>query len=146
MTTLRARTLGARGGALRALPASTVQAQSAERTGLPQIRERLEAELARRTAAGGENSVDGGGEMIPLSGDRADRAQAENSARLGASLASKTIRERTAIRQAIDRIDAGCYGLCLGCGAEIAASRLEAIPWAEHCMPCRQEWEELQIA
>ncbi|MDE0167329.1 MAG: TraR/DksA family transcriptional regulator [Bryobacterales bacterium] len=113
---------------------------------IPEIRERLEAEFARRSAAGGENSANGGGGMIPLSGDRADRAQAENSARLGASLASRTIRERMAIRQAIDRIDAGCYGLCLGCGAEIAAGRLDAIPWAALCVDCQQEWEALEIA
>ena len=113
---------------------------------IPEIRERLEAELARRSAAGGENSANGGGVMIPLSGDRADRAQAENSARLGASLASRTIRERIAIRQAIDRIDAGCYGLCLGCGDDIPARRLNTIPWAALCVGCQQEWEEMQIA
>ena len=102
------------------------------------IRERLEAELARRSV--------GAPEQVTRSGDRADRAQAEQSAHLNGSLAAKTVRERMAIRQAIDRINAGEYGRCLGCGGEIAASRLDTIPWAALCVDCQQEWEELQIA
>lgn len=113
---------------------------------IPEIRARLEAELARRSAAGGENSVDGGGGMTPLSGDRADRAQAEQNSRLDASLAARKIREHTAIRQAIDRIDDGEYGICLGCHDMIPARRLNTIPWAALCVDCQQEWEALEIA
>ena len=101
---------------------------------MPQIRERLEAELTRRTV--------GAPEQVTRSGDRVDQAQAIQSARLDDSLAAKTSRERIAIRAAIMRIDRGTYGLCTGCGAEIAPARLEAIPWAAMCIPCQQGWEQ----
>ena len=37
---------------------------------------------------------------------------------------------------ALARIDAGTFGKCLRCGKPIAADRLEALPWAEHCIDC----------
>lgn len=36
------------------------------------------------------------------------------------------------VRDALKRIDAGTYGLCLACGRPIEAKRLEAIPWAAY--------------
>ena len=43
------------------------------------------------------------------------------------------------LRSAIDRIDAGLYGICLHCEEEIAAKRLKALPWAELCISCQEE-------
>ena len=100
---------------------------------MPEVRDRLEAELARRTVAAPE--------QVTRTGDRIDQAQAVQAQRIGDSLAAKTSRERMAIRAAIMRLDRGTYGLCTGCGAEIAPSRLEAIPWAAMCIPCQQEME-----
>jgi DnaK suppressor protein len=37
---------------------------------------------------------------------------------------------------AIARLDAGTFGRCLRCGKSIAPERLEALPWAEHCIDC----------
>ena len=102
------------------------------------IRERLEAELARRTVNGIE--------QVSRSADAFDAAQELQSARVNDALSATTIRERMAIRQAIDRIDAGQYGLCLGCGDMIPDRRLNTIPWAALCIDCQQEWEALQTA
>jgi len=41
-----------------------------------------------------------------------------------------------ALDRAVDRIAAGSYGRCLGCGGRIAAERLEAVPAAETCRAC----------
>jgi RNA polymerase-binding protein DksA len=43
-----------------------------------------------------------------------------------------------AVEAAIARLDAGTYGRCTNCGRPIAAERLEAIPWAEHCIDCQR--------
>jgi DnaK suppressor protein len=43
------------------------------------------------------------------------------------------------LKSAIDRIDGGLYGICLHCEEEIAAKRLEALPWAELCINCQEE-------
>jgi DnaK suppressor protein len=37
------------------------------------------------------------------------------------------------IRDALHRIDAGTYGVCIDCGRRIDANRLEAIPWTPYC-------------
>ena len=39
---------------------------------------------------------------------------------------------------AIGRLDAGTFGSCLRCGAEIPAERLEVLPWAAFCVRCQQ--------
>jgi DnaK suppressor protein len=41
------------------------------------------------------------------------------------------------IRAALTRIDDGAYGVCLRCGAEIPAARLEAMPTATLCITCK---------
>ncbi|MBX6765574.1 MAG: TraR/DksA C4-type zinc finger protein [Actinomadura rubrobrunea] len=38
---------------------------------------------------------------------------------------------------ALARLDAGAYGLCQDCGAQIPADRLEILPYARCCVPCR---------
>lgn len=43
------------------------------------------------------------------------------------------------LRSAIDRIDAGLYGICMHCEEEIAPKRLKALPWAELCIDCQEE-------
>jgi RNA polymerase-binding transcription factor DksA len=38
------------------------------------------------------------------------------------------------IEAALQRIDAGTYGVCEGCGKPIGAERLAAIPWTRLCI------------
>lgn len=44
--------------------------------------------------------------------------------------------EMVAIRAALSRIEAGEYGFCVKCGAEIEAARLDLIPYAPLCAAC----------
>ena len=32
----------------------------------------------------------------------------------------------------------GTYGECEGCGEEISAARLKALPWARYCVTCQE--------
>jgi RNA polymerase-binding transcription factor len=43
-----------------------------------------------------------------------------------------------AVEAAIARVDAGTFGTCIRCGRPIAAERLEALPWAAHCIDCQR--------
>jgi YteA family regulatory protein len=45
------------------------------------------------------------------------------------------------IKDALDRIDEGTYGICARCGREIPAERLEAIPYAKNCVDCEDTLE-----
>jgi RNA polymerase-binding transcription factor DksA len=41
------------------------------------------------------------------------------------------------ITAALNRLDAGTYGRCTRCGAEIAPARLEVLPQAAACIECQ---------
>ena len=45
------------------------------------------------------------------------------------------------VNDALVRFDNGTYGLCLDCGQEIDAARLEAIPYAPLCISCQTKRE-----
>ena len=42
------------------------------------------------------------------------------------------------INEALDRLDSGDYGICLGCEELIPDKRLRALPWAKYCVPCQE--------
>jgi DnaK suppressor protein len=42
---------------------------------------------------------------------------------------------------AIARIEEKRYGFCLSCEEEMNMKRLEAVPWARHCLPCQEKQE-----
>ncbi len=51
-------------------------------------------------------------------------------------------RETYLLRQvadALERIAAGDYGLCLECEEPISAKRLTALPWAALCLSCQED-------
>ena len=45
------------------------------------------------------------------------------------------------IDRALARLAEGTYGTCVPAGVRIPYERLEAIPWAEHCVMCRNRVE-----
>jgi RNA polymerase-binding protein DksA len=45
------------------------------------------------------------------------------------------------IDAAIQRTKTGTYGRCVGCGDEIPLARLQALPFAQRCAGCQEEWE-----
>ena len=42
------------------------------------------------------------------------------------------------IERSLKQIAEGTYGLCEGCGEEISANRLQALPWARYCLTCQE--------
>ena len=39
---------------------------------------------------------------------------------------------------ALQRIKDKEYGVCQACGKDVQIKRLEAIPWARHCIQCQE--------
>lgn len=47
-------------------------------------------------------------------------------------------RESRLLRAALSRMDEGTYGVCLHCDEPISPKRLNAVPWASHCIRCQE--------
>ena len=57
-------------------------------------------------------------------------------------LAAKAdIREELDRQPALLRIEQGIFGRCEECGEEIPEARLEAVPYARHCIDCARKIE-----
>jgi DnaK suppressor protein len=46
------------------------------------------------------------------------------------------------VDEALGRIDLRRYGVCVVCDDEMDKKRLEAIPWAKHCLSCQEKQEQ----
>ena len=46
------------------------------------------------------------------------------------------------VLEALERIGERHYGECVECGGEMQHKRLEAVPWARHCIPCQEKQEQ----
>lgn len=46
------------------------------------------------------------------------------------------------VTEALSRIEQGNYGECIHCGGGMQPKRLEAVPWARHCIPCQEKQEQ----
>ncbi len=46
------------------------------------------------------------------------------------------------VEEAIKRMETGGYGVCVHCNEEVQVKRLEAVPWARHCIECQQKQEQ----
>lgn len=49
------------------------------------------------------------------------------------------------VEEALDRIAAGDYGVCLGCDRPIPDKRLRAVPWARYCVECQERFTEAAV-
>jgi DnaK suppressor protein len=46
------------------------------------------------------------------------------------------------VNEALERLKNSSYGLCLSCHEEVQVKRLEAVPWARHCIECQEKQEQ----
>ena len=46
------------------------------------------------------------------------------------------------VQEALTRIESRAYGKCVACGGEMQQKRLEAVPWARHCIECQEKQEQ----
>jgi len=46
------------------------------------------------------------------------------------------------VNEALERLKNGSYGLCVACHEGVEVKRLEAVPWARHCIECQEKQEK----
>jgi RNA polymerase-binding transcription factor DksA len=77
-------------------------------------------------------------ELAELEDDRVERA-----ATMGPeTLAAYDVGVRDAVHDALAKLANGTYGRCETCDRPIPAARLEAVPYARHCLDCQERMED----
>lgn len=79
--------------------------------------------------------------MSELVQDVADKASTSYSRELLYGLSDNERKIFLLIEEALQRIKEGKYGKCLECKREIQKKRLDAVPWARHCIECQEKQE-----
>lgn len=94
--------------------------------------------IAQKNANGGVLA-----EEAEFLADPSDRASQEADLNFNLLIRERDREVVREIRDAMDRIEEGSYGICEECGEDIAHARLQARPMTLYCVSC-QEGLELQ--
>jgi DnaK suppressor protein len=108
-----------------------------------QLREdlkRLEADIAELNANHRESQSEASGENA-YRDHMADQGSATFERELDMTFEENERDILETVRAALARVDAGTYGTCSRCGADIPAGRLEAMPTATLCITCKEAEE-----
>jgi len=91
----------------------------------------LSADLAKTRNAEEETSEE-------ATQDIADKAVSSYTREFLYSLSDNDRNTLLQIDQALGRVDDGIYGNCMNCGTLMSEKRLNAVPWAPHCVDCQE--------
>jgi DnaK suppressor protein len=114
----------------------TAEVQQQYRDRLTQERERIQADLdnlGREIVALGEDQQVEGSVSNHLADDATDVMEQERNLALIGNLQERL----HDVERALERLDAGTYGICERCGKPIAPARLDALPFATLCIDCK---------
>lgn len=75
------------------------------------------------------------------SDDAADAASGLQDLELSSQLAEANSQDLQEVLIAIERCDAGTYGICESCEKPIAKARMEALPATSLCVKCKEALE-----
>jgi DnaK suppressor protein len=100
------------------------------RTKLERARQDIFERARRRRPSTDGDPLEQGG----AAGDPADQAEATFEQSLSAHLNESDRRRLQDINAALERMDEGTYGLCLGSGDPIGFDRLNVEPWARYSL------------
>ena len=90
-------------------------------------------------AGGATKPLQASTEMNTRQGDLADQASGNNEVHIQLKLKQTDAKILQAIEEALQRVEAGTYGVCRDCGQMIADARLDAIPWTRVCIACKEK-------
>jgi DnaK suppressor protein len=99
-----------------------------------QVRSVLEAERARLLAELGE-AIQAPGQMTY--GSQAAAASQVFEQQRDLALRDRAAQHLELVDAALARLADGSFGTCRRCGEPIAPERLQALPWAAHCIGCQ---------
>jgi len=74
--------------------------------------------------------------------DIADKASNSYTKEFLFSLSNSEREMLQEVDEALQRMDGGRFGVCAACEAAIERKRIEAVPWARHCLRCQEKMEQ----
>jgi len=74
--------------------------------------------------------------------DIADKASNSYAKEFLFSLSNTERETLQLVDEALGRLDERRFGYCASCEGEMEKKRLEAIPWARHCLACQEKQEQ----
>ncbi len=98
-------------------------------------REEILSAILQSKASGDET-------ILELVQDVADKASTSYSRELLYGLSDNERKIFLLIEEALQRIKEGKYGKCVECKKDIQKKRLDAVPWARHCIECQEKQEK----
>jgi DnaK suppressor protein len=75
---------------------------------------------------------------VMRTGDWVDHSSQENDLHVNLALKQTDTKLLRAIEEALQRVEAGTYGICMDCEEPIPNARLDAVPWTRVCIQCKQ--------
>ncbi len=73
--------------------------------------------------------------------DSIDHAQSDSIEPVLYELGTQIFERIAVVKEALERLDNGCYGICVDCDAHIPQGRLEIVPCVVRCLPCQEQAE-----
>ena len=128
------------------MPERTAKPKTPNKRLIATLKKRLEVEREELLVQAANLEADAADESWkePRSDDDAETGTATFERERTMSLARNARQTIIQIERALDRIEAGSYGLCINCGEPIAVERLEALPQAVDCLDCRRKAERFR--
>jgi RNA polymerase-binding protein DksA len=93
---------------------------------------RHKAELQKRVSTIHEHARN------PLEQDSAEQAAQLGNVAVVSALETEAVQEIADIEAALQRLDAGTYGICVSCGEPVGEGRLKVRPAATQCLDCAE--------
>lgn len=87
-------------------------------------------ELGRRAIAKDEIAIERNAEIL-------DEIQRTTEREMAMTLLTRNWETAFLVRDALDRIASGTFGVCESCDQPIGEKRLQAIPWSKLCIHCQ---------
>lgn len=109
---------------------------------LAAFKKRLLEKQRQLLAEVGRNALYGKDQEDDSIKDLGDQANTAYTREFFFELGSGDRRMLRDVTSALQRIEEGSYGACERCGEAISEKRLEALPFARHCIDCQRLVEE----
>jgi len=102
---------------------------------LTEMKRQILREISEDLRHGREGGKDDGMDTYDLASEERDRE-------INFILNDREREKLQSVEDALERIEEGIYGMCDSCESEIAAGRLEAMPFTRLCVSCQAEREK----